>query len=51
MNREYVESLEENLDLLKETSRQLGIMGSDFQGQSQNALNQKFTTLVDCFRN
>ena len=50
MDRESVESLEQHLDLLIETSRQLGIMASNFQQQSQNALNQKFATLVTCLR-
>lgn len=50
MDRESVECLEQHLDLLIETSRQLGIMASNFQDQSQNALNQKFSTLVTCLR-
>lgn len=50
MDRESVESLEQHLDLLIETSRQLGIMASNFQQQSQSALNQKFATLVTCLR-
>lgn len=51
MDKEAVESLEQHLDLLIETSRQLGIMASNFQEQSQNALNQKFVTLSNCLRN
>jgi hypothetical protein len=51
MDKDSVESLEQHLDLLIETSRQLGIMASNFQEQSQNALNQKFITLSNCLRN
>ena len=50
MDRESVESLEQHLDLLIETSRQLCIMESNFQDQSQSALNQKFSTLVTCLK-
>lgn len=51
MDKDAVESLEQHLDLLIETSRQLGIMASNFQEQSQNAFNQKFVTLSNCLRN
>ena len=50
MERESVDALEKNLDQIIETSRQLGIMVSDFQPQSQNELNRKFTNLVGCLR-
>jgi hypothetical protein len=50
MNRDSVESLEQHLDVLIETSRQLGIMASNFQDQSQSALNQKFSILVNCLK-
>ena len=46
-----VESLEEHLDLLIETSRQIGIMASNFQQNSQTALNQKLGSLATCLRN
>lgn len=51
MDKEAVESLEQHLDLLIETSRQLGITASNFQEQSQNELNKKFVTLSNCLRN
>jgi mediator of RNA polymerase II transcription subunit 10 len=50
MNKDSVESLEQQLELIIETSRQIGIMASNFQPQSQNALNQKFNTLSNCLR-
>ena len=50
MDKDTVESLEQHLDLVIETSRQIGIMASNFQQQSQNALNQKFANLVNCLR-
>lgn len=51
MNKEQVESLEQHLNLLIETSRQLGIMASNFQDQSQNEFNKKFTMLSNCLKN
>jgi hypothetical protein len=50
MDKDVVESLEQNLDLLIETSRQIGIMASNFQQESQNALNQKFVSLANCLK-
>ena len=49
-DRESFESLEQHLDMLIETSRQLGIQASDFQANAQSALNQKFTSMVMCMR-
>ncbi|KAK6185191.1 hypothetical protein SNE40_007479 [Patella caerulea] len=42
------ESLEQQLELFIENTRQLGIIVSDFQplGQGQNVLNQKINTMV-----
>lgn len=51
MDKDNVESLEQHLDLLIECSRQIGIMASNFQSQSQNALNQKLAQLVNTLRN
>ena len=51
MDKEAVECLEQHIETLIETSRQLGIMASNFQEQSQNALHQKFVTLSNCLRN
>lgn len=51
MDKESFEALEQHLELLIETSRQMGMMASNFQQQSQNAFNQKFTSLTKCLRN
>lgn len=51
MDKECVETLEQHLDLLIDTSRQLGIMAADFQEQSQRSFNQKFIILGNCLRN
>lgn len=48
MNKESLEALEQNLNLIIETSRHMGIMGSNFQEHSQAALNHKVTSLVKC---
>jgi prefoldin subunit 5 len=50
MDKETVEKLDQNLHLLIETSRQLGIMASDFQQGSQNALDKKIKTLGNCLK-
>jgi mediator of RNA polymerase II transcription subunit 10 len=47
---ESFETLEQKLELLVETSRQLGIMVSDIQPQTQSALNQKIQTLATCLK-
>jgi mediator of RNA polymerase II transcription subunit 10 len=51
MDKDSFDALEEHLELLIEQSRQLGIMASNFQDQSQNALNSKFASLSSCLRN
>ncbi|CAF0741125.1 unnamed protein product [Brachionus calyciflorus] len=51
MDKESVEALEEHLDGLIETSRQLGIMAADFQQQSQSSFNQKFIALGNFLKN
>lgn len=40
------ESLEQQLELFIENTRQIGIVVSDFQPQGQNVLNQKLQTMV-----
>ena len=47
---ESFEALEQHLQSLIETSRQLGIMASDFQQNSQSVLNQKFSILSGCLK-
>ena len=47
---ESFEALEQHLQSLIETSRQLGIMASDFQQNSQSVLNQKFSFLSFCLK-
>jgi mediator of RNA polymerase II transcription subunit 10 len=52
MEKDSLESLEQHLELMIETSRQIGIIASNFsQNQSQQVLNQKFHTLNTCLRN
>lgn len=50
MDKEAIDALEEQLNILIEASRHLGIMASNFQQQSQGAFNQKFQTLSKCLR-
>uniref|UniRef100_A0A914XAH7 Mediator of RNA polymerase II transcription subunit 10 n=1 Tax=Plectus sambesii TaxID=2011161 RepID=A0A914XAH7_9BILA len=39
-------TLEQTLEAFQENARQLGVIASDFQPKSQDALNQKLQTLV-----
>ncbi|KAK7114877.1 mediator of RNA polymerase II transcription subunit 10-like [Littorina saxatilis] len=41
------ETLEQQLELFIENTRQIGIVVSDFQPQGQNVLNQKLNTMVN----
>lgn len=47
MNKESIEALEQNLNLIIETSRHLGIMASNFHSQG---LNHKVGSLVSCLK-
>lgn len=51
MDQDAVKSLENHLNMLIETSRQIGITASNFQEPSQNALNKKLSELSKCLRN
>ncbi len=50
MEVESFDNLESYLESIIETSRQLGIMVSDYQPQTQNSLNSKIQTIASCLR-
>jgi mediator of RNA polymerase II transcription subunit 10 len=52
MEKDSLESLEQHLELMIETSRQIGIISSNFsESHSEQVLNQKLHTLNTCLRN